>query len=624
MTVDTNLKEDMNDLMRIRNLRSLSSRLRGRGDQELNDIMNPEMDGASQDPYAQDTPLPPEELIPPQANNSSIDVRANELNLPGQEPEQPGLFSRLGSGIRGMLSGLGSGRLPEQEDEPMTPPQQTPIAPPAENVTQPSQIESAQAMGGQPLQAGFFPSLSGIKDWFNKDTEQKANMPLTPAQMEFYENLPEAQRQSMPGYGKRYEMAKAQGMKTPQMEEDAQFMQKIDEAAQSPGKMVVPGAASMILEDPVLSADFKQVTGIDYEPMIAEELTKYERVIEEAIQGIQADLSTLDESELKIRDRISRGELTTQDKILMGIALFLPMIIAGLVGGKEGAIGALGGSAQGLAQGLAQQGKNLREDEDILRDISKQKTDKRLKQADLGLSLPKLKDNLRNAVPKSNDLFEGMTKVTINTPQGAVEGYQILPGVIAEPSTIYDKESKKDAQKAGRELSHSKQVVTELNEITDNILDVLSKTDLPENVLAQAYQHVLTDKVPAIDSKLGQTIDYKGRKVNSAVILNNQMALLKDAYRMMKKMRAFTNTVQEHTADIMSSPYGSFLTSEDLADQMMSVRELSQSRLLNEAISNGFLVEPIISDLSRQNKPVADRMKNQHEKARYKEVTTKK
>lgn len=624
MTVDTNLKEDMNDLMRIRNLRSLSSRLRGRGDQELNDIMNPEMDGASQDPYAEDMSLPPPELLPPpNANNSSIDVRANEINLPGQEPEQPGIFSRLGSGIRGMLSSLGSGRTPEQDDESMTPPQETPIAPPTQNITQPSQIETAQAMG-EPLQAGFFPSLSGIKDWFNKDAEIKANTPLTPAQMEFYENLPEAQRQSMPGYGKRYEMAKAQVVKTPQMEQDAQFMQKIDEAAQNPGKMVVPGSASMILEDPVLSSDFKQVTGIDYEPMIAEELTKYERVIEEAIQGIQADLSTLDESELKIRDRISKGQLTTQDKILMGIALFLPVIIAGLVGGKEGAVGALGGGAEGLAKGLALQGKNLREDEDILRDISKQKTEKRLKQADLGLSLPGLKDKLRSSLPKDDELFKGMTKVTINTPQGDVEGYQILPGVIAEPTTIYDKESKKDAQKAGRELSHSKQVVTELNEITDNILDVLSKTNLPENVLAQAYQHVLTDKVPAIDSKLGETIDYKGRKVNSAVILNNQMALLKDAYRMMKKMRAFTNTVQEHTADIMSSPYGSFLTSEDLADQMRSVRELSQNRLINEAISNGFLVEPIMSDLSRQNKPVADRMKNQHEKARYKEVTTKK
>ncbi len=599
MTANIDLNDDYNTLLRLKSLKNVGSRLRGRGDAEVNEMLNPDTIGTPAEDIMPAVPMPAlgEE---PMAQNPSIDVRANELNIPGETPpavpmptapdEEPGLFSRLTSGIKNYFGG-------------------TPEPPPFEN----------PGISGNYMHAGYIPEAPPPPP--PPPPPEDPDL-LTPSQMQFYEGMNPGLRERNTDYKRRYEKTKQQkGAVTPHLQEQERIKNQIDEAVKNPGQNAVPGVSSMILNDPVLKTDFQEIVGIDYEPQLAEQLSRYEKVIDEAAKGIDESLSSLNESERMIRERMRTGQLSTQDKILMGIALFLPVIAAGLVGGKEAAVGALGGSASGLSKGLLEREKMGRDDEATLMEIAKQKATQNTKKAELGLSIPKVKEELRKAIPvnEKNELFKGMKKVTINTPQGDVEGVAILPGLVADPNFIYDKDSKKKALENAQELSNSTQAVTRVNELTDNIIDILDKTDLPGGILSQAIQSVLLDKAPTISPKLGTMIDYKGKKVNSAVLLNNQLGLLKDAYRLSKKMRAFTNTVQEHTSNIMGSPYGEFMTANDLIDQMLALRENAQSALLDESQAKGFLVEPIISRLVKENKPSADVLTKRHQNQRYKE-----
>jgi hypothetical protein len=624
MVANTDLNDDYNTLMRLKNLREVSSRLRGRGDDQIKEMLNPDIVGTPAEDILPAVPMP-DLGDEPISQNPTIDVRANELNIPGQtspafqspgfsesylhagkmpqitEPEsEPGLLSRIGAGIKNYFNP------PKFEMPPISGEYlhagKTPPVPPSET-------------------PNFIPQASPERTPFPWEKQTQPEF-LTPSQMEFYENMHPALREKNTKLKERYEATKAnQGAITPHLKEQEEVKKGVDEAVKNPGQIAVPGVSSMILNDPVMKTDFEEIVGTNYEPQLAEQLSKYENVIFEATKGIDDALSNLDESERMIRDRMRTGQLTTQDKILMGISLFLPMIAAGLVGGKEAAIGALGGGAAGLAKGLSEREKMARDDEATILELAKQKAAQNVKKAELGLSVPDVKEKLRKSVPidEKNELFKGMQKVTIQTPQGIVEGLAIKPGIIADPKFIYDKESKKNTLSNAEELSNSTQAVTRINELTDNIIDILDKTELPGGILSQAFQSVLLDKAPSISPKLGTMIDYKGKKANSAVLLNNQLGLLKDAYRLSKKMRAFTNTVQEHTSNIMGSPYGEFMTANDLIDQMLSLRENAQSALLDEAGSKGFLVEPIISKLVSENKPSAEVLTKRYKAQRYKE-----
>lgn len=599
MTANIDLNDDYNTLLKLKSLQNVSSRLRGRGDAEVNEMLNPDTVGTPAEDILPAAPMP-DLGDQPMAQNPTIDVRANELNIPGQSnpqvpmpaspDEEQGLFSKLTSGIKNYFGG---------------PPKQIPFQDPG--------------ISGEYMHAGKMPTIT--------QPEVTPEVPpdlLTPAQMQFFEGMHPSFKEKNTDYKRRYESSKQHlGPVTPHLQQQEKIKKEIEEAAKNPGQNAVPGVSSMILNDPVLKTDFEEIVGVNYEPQLAEQLARYEKVIDEAAKGIDDSLSSLDESEKMIRDRMRIGQLSTQDKILMGIALFLPVIAAGLVGGKEAAVGALGGSASGLSKGLLEREKIGREDESTLMEIAKQKATQNVKKAELGLSVPKVKEELRKALPtdEKNELFKGMQRVSIQTPNGDVQGVAILPGLVADPNFIYDKDSKKKALENAQELSNSTQAVTRVNELTDNIIDILDKTELPGGILSQAFQSVLLDKSPNISPKLGTMIDYKGKKVNSAVLLNNQLGLLKDAYRLSKKMRAFTNTVQEHTSNIMGSPYGEYMTASDLIDQMLALRENAQSALLDESQSKGFLVEPIISKLVRENKTSADVLTKRHQKQRYKEET---
>lgn len=381
-----------------------------------------------------------------------------------------------------------------------------------------------------------------------------------------------------------------------------EFRRQVQEAKER--NQPLQGAAQEIANHPALQAEFKTITGIDYEPVIADQISTYEesmKGVEDALTGVNDQLS---ERAQAIKDRILNNQATDADKYYIGLALAMPLIIGGIFG-KEAGVGALGGAAKGLAGLIGNREKSIREDEQSLLNLNKEQASNIEKLAGMSQEKAKFGPTLRKnyAEQQPEQHLMGMREIQWTDPQTGEEqrGVEIKPGLIARPQFVASKEGRADMLKAANELSATKTFVNEINDLTDEVTDIVVQLDDP-NIFQKIFIAKLTGQSPTAISKLTPDIMYEGKMVNSGVLLEEKLGFLANAYGMAKEIGQLDRAAQAHIKKIFENPTSTLLSPRDSLSQMQNIRNLAQQGLLNSASNQGFYPEFVVADLEQANK----------------------
>lgn len=382
--------------------------------------------------------------------------------------------------------------------------------------------------------------------------------------------------------------------------------QKIDKALENPTSTAVYGASDVVANQPELNEGFKKITGVDFTPELAKQTAEYEKVLDDMDNANNLEGQGYTDQEKRILERIQNNAATDADKYFIGMAVLMPLMV-GAFFGKEAALGALGGGAQGFANILGNRKKEDMESEKLLADIGHNKAQTDLKRSEIDLKRLGLPAEIQKNLPKQPNEHlidkERATWIDPKTGQQRNDGVKIKPGLVAYDEFVTDKEELKEMRKEAAELSPAIVATKEIYKLTDDIIKIASQLK-DKNIMGQALSSIISGKNPGLATKLGDTIEFDGQKVNSYVVLEHKLKLLVDAYRQAKGMRALTSTVQEHIDSLFRNPEASFQSNKDTIDQMRYTRDLAQSRLMNTVEGAGFVPEFVMKELQPNAKAV--------------------
>ena len=563
------------------------------------------------------TPQPnlPESDLGGELTSQSYDVRANVATPPEQEEGMGSSLRKLGANL---WNSFKEGWTPGISDETRqrmgipSPAQTPPIATAQVDAQEGLPPVTASQQQAPPLRAKPPESSGGIggaiSDYFNP-----------------------TKRSEMAAYNKdlmQDARIKSQGNNPDEVRLAAQQQQNLThdqkKALQEPWKYSAFGSAEQVANSPALSAEFKQITGMDFEPQIAAQVSQHEEAmkgVEDSLNGLNTQLSDQAEG---IKQRILNNQTNDADKYFIGMALLMPLLIGGIFG-KEAGLGALGGTAKGFADVLGGRQKSIREDEASLLDLSKQQSANQEKLSNIGLEKAKLGPALRKLLPEDpNAHLAGMREGVWENPETGeeVRGVEIKPGLIARPEFLASKEGKADMLKAANELSEVKTYVDEVNDLTEDVVKIVTQLDDP-SFAWKGLTSILAGKSPTILAKMTQDVDVDGRRVNAGVALEEKLGFLANAYGMAKEIGQLDRAAQNHIKKIVENPTSTFLTPEDSLNQILEVRKLAQRGLVRGAANKGFYPEFVIRDMEQVNNPLFQGL-NQAEDQKYNEQLKRK
>lgn len=526
----------------------------------------------------------------------SYDVRANVANSPSQEP---GFWNRIGQALADYVSPQKRAAMSESNQSLFNRNHEVAQTPP---------IATAQV----DMQEGIPPVTAS--EQFQQRVRAEAPQPSSGILGALSDYLNPTKRDQMSAYNSdlaQDAQLRTQGSTLDEeiAKSNEQLQEEVNRAMENPGNFAVYGAANEVSNHPALQAKFKEITGIDYEPQIAQQVSEYEKSmqgVEDALNGINTEL---DETAEGIKQRILNNQSTDADKFYIGLALLMPLIIGGLFG-KEAALGALGGASQGFADVLGGRQKSIQEDEQTLMQIAKEKAQNQSKLGEIGLNTAQFGQNLRKNLPKQeNQHLLGMQEATWTDPETGeqLSGVRIKPGLVARPEFIASKDGLTDMRKAANELSEIKTYVDDVNGLTDDISQIVSQLDDPSAVW-KGFTQMLTSKSPTALAKLSQDVMFEGRKQNAGVLLEEKLGFLANKYGMAQDLGQLDRAAQNHIKKIIENPTNSFLSARDSLNQIMSIRDLVQKGLIRSASNKGFYPEFILEDLEKSNRPFYNRL----------------
>ena len=480
-----------------------------------------------------------------------------------QEPQEGGIFSKIGRGIKNYVQGgfeRGIGNIKKD--------------------------------------------LGSIQEGIGQNREQIAR------------NLIEMERKSpdLNLQSQQYAEANAPNLIAEQAAEKEAKQQALNEAQQNPLEREVYGSADEISKRPELQTEIKRITGIDWSPVVDEQVKKYEMIMSQIDQNL-ADVSAGYSDELKsIRQRIDNNQATDQDKYYIGLALLLPLIVGGAFGAEAG-LATLAGSVQGLGNVYDKKQKQIGEDQERLAQISKQKAATEIERGDLQLKRSQIPEQIRKNLPSSGiEHLEGRNSVSWVDPATGErkEGVEILPGLVAEPQFVSDKESLKNLAKSAKDIQEVKNYTEELNELTQDVLTIASQLK-DKNILSKMFTSYILGKAPTgALSRLTEDVDFEGRRVNAGQILDQKLGFLANAYAQAKNLGQLDRAAQAHIDRIITNPTKNLATTQDLINQMLETRKLAQSGLLRSAKNAGFSPEILANEMGKKNREVYGKL-NQKE-----------
>jgi hypothetical protein len=625
--------DSMANVLRLQGLKNVSGRRKvlpgAQFLQQMEDV-NPDVSGVSQ-------PMPEANLPELEMGNEltpqSYDVRANQVmnpeEAPPQEPlaqeapaeEAESLWTRFGRALamHSQMGKIPSGQQPQAA--PQTPPIETqevdlqeglpPVSASQQEYQGPKAPESSPGMWG------------AIADYFNpKKREEMAS---------YNQELMKDAR------------LRAQGQNPQEIrqQEQAQFAQaqqldqeELNRAQENPWEVAVYGATDQFAKQPELVREFQEYTGLDFTPQIEAETKKYEEVMSDMEKGVNAEEKGYDEQAKRIRERIERNQATDADKFYIGLALLMPLLVAGLFG-KEAGLNALGGTAEGFAKILGNKQKAIADDEALLAEVNKNKGALDFKRGELEIEKLKIPESIRKNLPKDEkEDLKGMNIVTMkNGPDGEVigAGPEVFPDLVANLQYWNTPKKREKMTEEAHKLNSDKKFMRQANLSTKQVIDAAKQIKDPSwfgkalaigmsegidaggvslgpNSIKKAYKNGILGTPPMIK-------DENGRTVNAAVYLDAKIEQIKDAYRRNEQMRAMTHTVANHVSAMIENPLYSGLTSDDLITQMLILRDRSQQLFAESVEGAGFYPQPIMDEFGKENRKLYKGLNQREEQA---------
>jgi hypothetical protein len=341
-----------------------------------------------------------------------------------------------------------------------------------------------------------------------------------------------------------------------------------------------PGAVEAIKQNPQLLAEIERLTGGSIPKELLEKASDYEKALTDT--GAEIDQNIAD-----IRKRIQENKLTTQDNILLGIAVLAPALIAAITGGgAEEILGTFAPVSEVLMGLQKDRSKNEREDLDRISELE-------LKKADLAEKGAKYKKDLINNLPGKalkerlgdRPMRQFGNDIGIQTGKNSP--------IWIDSSAIYTKEDvdhlmKNVIPEANIDVGNAESA----NLLIDKSLDVINQLG-DQGLLKQAYSTVLQrDGTPIIIKD-----EFGEREVNGPSQLKFFLEKLTDHYNKSMKNRALTSNVVDHWSGLIKNPYTlEGLKSTDLnslREQLLNMKDMINSGVINSYSKQGVLREPL-------------------------------
>lgn len=577
--------------------------------------------GNEEEPYVPDLAgidsgvdqLPMTSELPGEDSPQSYDARANKLidTQPQPEQQQPD-FYELGQNLANFVAkNEGGQEVPQSMEAPPSMPPQQPI--PSEPMQQPAPMTQApppaqeeRGMMGTAYDYTLGPVFQALSDYVNPQKRKE----VSEGNAKLFEDnklREEAQQQNMSLEEYKKKQADEYG------QDQETWQNQISEAAEQPYTKTVYGATDAVLNHPPLREEVESIVG-----PIDEQTAEMTRIMETALsdkndEELKAQ-GTWNKQVEEVRERLDNNKATDNDKYLIGLALIMPLIVAGIFG-KEAALGALGGGAEGMMKVYQNREKRIREDEDKITDLTKLIRDSELKQQDLEIEKAKIPSAVKKAVgesPKAH--LEGRQMIRYTDPEGnVVEGVRLKPGIVAKEEFLADKEDLKEMRKEAQEVNVNRENVKKLGNNARRVVDIAMQIG-DEGTFQKIFQSWAKGKKPSVVAKFGKEIELDGRKVNSAVALTQTLEDMLEARRNIQKIKNFGPQLFEHFERILTNPYGEFTTPQDLIDQTLRIYTDSRDQFLDSADMRGFLREPLLDDFYQDDVKMFDRLNRKEDR----------
>jgi hypothetical protein len=387
-----------------------------------------------------------------------------------------------------------------------------------------------------------------------------------------------------------------------------QFNAKIEEAKNDPnGGFPVNGATDAVLEDPELTSAVSEYTGIDINDP---EYQNGAKIMEAALSGEEASLNdftkTNAEQITRAKERIAEGSATDSDKFYIGLALLMPLIVGGVFG-KEAGLGALAGGAKAFGDILGERKKQVGVDEKALAELNKEAGELGEKHGKLQLDKIGKLAALNKLFPGEHPELKGMGYKKITDPDTGkqVDAFEIKPGFFAKPEYLASKEARKDMLQEAKKLVGIKTYVKDINDLTEQAIDVASQLKEHEGFFSKAWKSTLGGaKIPGSLSETSPDVIVNGEKQSAGIALGQLRGLIANAYSHAKEMGQLDRAAQAHFENILGSPESSMLSVKDFLVQLKKLREYTQKGFVDEVGNRGFFDKFAKHEMQEANKNV--------------------
>lgn len=327
------------------------------------------------------------------------------------------------------------------------------------------------------------------------------------------------------------------------------------------------------------------------------------------------DIQDLDANEQALRDRISSGGGTSLDKLAIGLALAVPVIV-GLMYGKEGFIASLGGAVRGLGEGLLKQQDANTKILDKIGGIQKEKRSLKEKRQ-------KVKEDLVSKIqnPGLKKLLNDYEVIdVVEGPNGDPEihlgrdGIQVgnKLGISAKDESgvlwydanlLRDDEDIKNFREASKEGREAIGKMKDANDVLDDVIDIMTliadQNPGMMSAISQNWQGV-TSKIPGFEQVTIDVVgeDGKARQVQALPLLRQKITALQDVYN--KEYlggNRLTSNLLKHWQDVFPDPssVNAWLRSDlgTMQQQAQNFKNILNQRAMENLAAIGFLREPL-------------------------------
>lgn len=348
----------------------------------------------------------------------------------------------------------------------------------------------------------------------------------------------------------------------------------------------------------------------------------------------------LNQQEMEILQRMQSGEMSTMEKVALGIALAAPILLGLAFGGK-----AFAASAGALAQGassyfgsMAEQGKKDTEKLGKIQEGREKLLDK--EKANLKYIYENLKNPKLRSYIQSMDLFDTQVnedgsetvilgddaasfgdKIGIKSPTESGEALYYDANLLRDDDSVDDiKKAMKTGNEEYQAAKNSNRLIGEVNELME-IIGTQNPT-----LFSKLAQYIQPGKGGLLnlvypDSMKTLTVDVQDengniQKVKALPLLQQYITALQDPYN--KEYLGgtrLTEGVQKHWMDVFPNPNSikNWMTSdfETMQAQGKSFQSILNQRVTDKLVGLGFLREPLaetlpINNVNFRNSPYID------------------